>query len=57
MVTRTKESVEAQKAAGERVSNQSEHHRCKFDKEYQSVESDNMLERDKDIVSTRTSTR
>ena len=39
------ESVGAQEAAGERVSNQSEHHGGRFDKEYQSAESVNMLER------------
>ena len=51
------ESVGAQEAFGERVSNQSEHHRCRFDKEHQGAESDNMLEKDRDIVSTRSSTR
>ena len=47
------ESVGAQEAAGERVPNPSEHHRGRVDKEYQSAESENMLGRDWDIVSTR----
>ena len=51
------ESVGAQEAAGERVSNQSEHHRGRFDKEYQGAESENMLVRDRDTVSTRSSSR
>ena len=51
------ESAGAQEAAGERVSNQSEHHRGRFDTEYQSAESKNMLGRDRNIVSARPSTR
>ena len=46
------ESVGAQEAAGERVSNQSEHHRGRFGKEHQGVEPQNMLGRDWDIVPT-----
>ena len=51
------ESVGAQEAAGERVSNQSKHHRGRFDKGHHSAESENMLGRDRDIVSARPSTR
>ena len=40
------ESVGAQEAAGERVSNQSEHHRGRFGKEHQGIEPQNMLGRD-----------
>ena len=58
VVTGTKEEcLGAQEAAGERVSNQSEDHRGRFDKEHQSAASETMLERDRDIVSTRSSTR
>ena len=39
------ESVGAQEAAGERVSNQSEHHRSRFGKEHQGVEPQNTGER------------
>ena len=46
------ESVGAQEAAGERVSKQSEHHRARIDKEYQSTESEKMLGIDRDIVPT-----
>ena len=46
------ESVGTQEAAAERVPKQSEHHRGRFGKEYQSAESENMLGRDRDIVST-----
>ena len=46
------ESVGAQEAAGERVSNQSKHHRGRFDKEHQGAELENMLVRDRDIVPT-----
>ena len=47
MVTGTNgESVGAQETAVVRVSNQSEHHRGRFDKEYQSAESENMLGRE-----------
>ena len=46
------ESVGAQESAGERVSNQSEHHRGRFGKEHQGVEPQNMLGRDRDIVPT-----
>ena len=51
------ESVGAQEAAGERVSNQSKHYRDKFGKEHQGAESENMLGRDRDIVSTRSARR
>ena len=46
------ESVGAQQSAGERVSNQSEHHRGRFGKEHQGVEPQKMLGRDRDIVPT-----
>ena len=47
VVTGTKgRPVGAQEATGERVSNQSKHHRGRFDKEYESAESENMLGRD-----------
>ena len=41
------ESVGAQEAAGERVPNQSKHHRGKFCKEFQSAELENTLESDR----------
>ena len=46
------ESVGAQEAAGERVPDQSEHHRRRFGKDYQGAESENLLVRDRDIVPT-----
>ena len=57
MVTRSKgESVGTEEAVGERVPNQGEHHRGKFGKQYQGAESENTLESDRDIVSTRSPT-
>ena len=46
------ESVGAQEAAGERVPNQSEHHRGRFSKEYQDAESESTWERDRHTVSS-----
>ena len=39
------------------LSNQIEHHRGRFGKEHQGAELENVLERDRDIVSTRSPTR
>ena len=50
------ESAGAQETTGERVSNQSKHHRDRFNEEHQSTESENMLGRDRKIVSARSST-
>ena len=41
---------------GEGISHQRKHHRGRFGKEHQRAESENMRGRDKDIVSTRSST-
>ena len=58
MVTGSKgESVGAQEAAGERVSNQSKHRRGMLNQKHQSAESEKMLGRDRDIASARRSTR
>ena len=51
------ESGGARGAAGERVPNQSKHHRGRFDTQHQSVESENMLGRDRIFVSARPSAR
>ena len=51
------ESVGAEDAGGECISNQNERHRGKFDKEYQIAASENVLGRSRDIVLTRSSTR
>ena len=58
VVTGSKESlVGAKEATGERVPNQSEHHRGRLGKEYRSAESENPFGRDRDIVSPRSPTR
>ena len=46
------ESVGAQEAGGECISNQSEHHRRRFGKEHQAPGPENMLESEGGIVST-----
>ena len=48
--------LELKKQLESDVPNQSEHHRGRFGKEYQSAASENTLGRDRDIVSPRSPT-
>ena len=50
VVSGSKGSCGAQEAAAECVSNQIKHHRGRFDLEHSSVESENMLGRDRNIL-------